>query len=266
MNGIQKIIKVGAIILAIVIIVNICSMVFYGLSWIFDLNDNQGKVNFEETYQDVREIEIDGISSSIEIVSGSEFKVVAKNLDNGISAKVKNGVLKIEEKGKWFYQKTSDGIIYITVPNNQVLDELSIDSGAGKFVIKDISARDFDMDHGAGVLEISNVNFYQADIDGGAGKIQIKDSTLNNLDLDAGAGKVEIEARISGNSQINCGVGEVDISLIGEEDDYEIKAEKGIGNITIASVEQKNSTTYGNGSAKIEIEGGIGNINVSFQD
>lgn len=269
MNNTQKVIKIGAIALAIIIIINIFSLILSGLSWLFAINltttNNEEVTTFKEIYQNVRAIEIDGIASSIEITSGTEFKVEATNLENRLTSNIKNGILKIEEHNKWFYNGTNNGTIYITIPSNTILDELSIDTGAGKFTIQDITAKEFEMDHGAGVLEIENVNFSKTDIDGGAGKILIKNSTLNNLELDAGAGKVELIANITGNSEINCGVGEVDITLIGTEEDYQIATEKGIGSIKVNGVDQKNSTIYGTGNNKLQIEGGIGSIEVSFK-
>lgn len=267
MNNTQKIIKVIAIAFAIFLIINIFSIIFSGLSWLIDINSNNtdNKTTFKEVYQDVREIEIEGVSSSIEITSGTEFKVETKNLDNGFSSNIRNGVLKLVEQNKWFSKMKSKGFIYITIPKDSILNELSIDAGSGKIKIKDISVKEFDIDHGAGILEIQNVKFNSSDIDGGAGKIKIKDSNLNNLELDAGVGEIEIIASITGNSQINCGVGKVDIILIGNEEDYRIITEKGIGNIKINGTTQKNSTVYGNGDEKLEIEGGIGNIEVSFQ-
>ena len=122
------------------------------------------------------------------------------------------------------------------------------------------------MDHGAGILTITNSNFNNADIDGGAGKITINSSTLNNLDMDAGVGEVEIEANITGDSEINCGVGEVNITLLGNKDDYSIRTEKGIGSIKINNENQESNSVYGNGSNKIELEGGVGSISVSFKD
>lgn len=266
MSSAQKVIKVVAIALAVFIIVNIFSLIFSGLSMLLDIDfgSDGGNISFEEVYQDIREIEIDGASANVEITSGDEFKVEAKDLDNELTSKVRNGVLKIEENDKWF-SGSNKGVIYITVPEGTVLGELSIDMGAGKFKIHDIEVKEFDMDHGAGVLEIDNVKFNSSDIDGGAGTIKIKKSNLNNLDLDAGAGKVEVEASITGKSQISCGVGEVDITLIGNEDDYQIKIEKGIGNVSINGTKQESSTTYGSGINKLDIEGGIGNIKVSFE-
>lgn len=267
MNNTQKLIKVGAIALAIIIIINIFSLIVSGLSWLFDINifNNKDVTNFKEVYEEVSKIEIDGVASSIEVTLGNELKVEAKNLENDLTSRVKNGVLEIEEHGKLFNNNKSNGVIYITIPKNITLDKLSLDTGAGKIIIKDINVDYFDIDHGAGVLEISNSIFSKTDIDGGAGLIKIKNSTLNNLELDAGAGKVDIEASITGSSEISCGVGEVDITLIGTSDDYQITTKKGIGSIKINNEEQKNESIYGAGGNKLEIEGGIGNIEVSFK-
>lgn len=266
MNNIQKLIKVGAIALAIIIIISIFSLVVSGVSWLFDINifNNKDITNFKEVYEEVSEIEIDAVASTIEITSGRELKVEAKNLENNLISRVRNGMLEIEEKGNWFNTNKSNGIIYITIPKDITLNKLSLDTGAGKIIVKDINVSYFDIDHGAGILEISNSKFSKTDIDGGAGLIKIKKSTLNNLELDAGAGKVKIEASITGSSEISCGVGEMDINLIGTSDDYQITTFKGIGTIKIDNLEQKNESVYGTGRNKLEIEGGIGNIDISF--
>lgn len=267
MSNIQKIIKIGAIILAITIIINIFSLITYGLSFIFDFNlSNKETTTLKETYDNIRSLSIDGISASINITSGTEFKIDAKNITNKIEVNNKDGHLKINEKTKNIFTNNSNGTIYITVPTNTILEKIDIDTGAGKFYIKDIKTKEFDIDHGAGILEIENVQFLESDIDGGAGKIKITNSILNNLELDTGAGKVEITANITGNSQINCGVGEVNITLTEKKDNYQIKTEKGIGSIKIDGITQKNNEIYGNGQNKIEIEGGIGNIEVNFKD
>ena len=267
MNGIQKVIKILAICLGIIIIVNIFSACLYGLSFLtgIDYKEDKNLNNFEEIYKNVEKIEINAIASNITIKSGNEFKVEAHNVEDNFSAQVNNKTLKIIEKQNIF-NNNYKGHIIVTVPNGTTLKKLSIDTGAGKFIINDISSNSFEMDHGAGILTITNSNFNNTDIDGGAGKITINSSTLNNLDMDAGVGEVEIEANITGDSEINCGVGEVNITLLGNKDDYSIRTEKGIGSIKINNENQESNSVYGNGSNKIELEGGVGSISVSFKD
>lgn len=265
MTNIQKVIKVGAIALAIVIIINVFSLIisiFSGLTNIFF--DDGKKVSNTYSYESVEKIYIDGINSFITIEEGSEFKVETIDVDNSFKCNYKNGILKIEESKLWI-GNNKNGKIIITVPDDVVLEELSINTGAGKFVIDGIEAKEFDIDHGAGLLEITNSYFRNSDIDGGAGVIKVTNAILNDLDLDSGVGKVELMANITGNSEISCGVGEVDVTLLGNEEDYSIRIDKGIGNIKINGIIGENGVVYGNGINKLDIDGGIGNINIEFE-
>lgn len=268
MNGVQKAIKIGAICFGIVIIVNIFYACFYGLSFIADisLTSKENTIDFEEVYYNINEIDIDAVVSNITIQSGSQFKVLASGVGEAFSSTVKNGILRIEEKGKFLYWDNWQGNIVVTVPEGVVLDKLSIDTGAGKFLIKGVYADTFDMDHGAGILEIMDCNFMETDIDGGAGEISITSSVLNHLDMDAGVGKVQIEASITGNSEIDCGVGEIDITLLGSVYDYTIQAEKGIGSVQINGETLNSDGIYGSGSNHLKLEGGVGSIFVFLRN
>lgn len=266
MNGLQKFIKVSAICLAIVLIANIFSWCIYAFVWAADesiFGLNKKGVTFEEVYKGIEVIEIEGSSSNIKIEEGVEFKVLAMDVNKKFSAKVRGNVLKIEESSNWF--QSSNGDIFVTVPTDNVLKKLDIDTGAGKFEINGIEVEEFDMDHGAGVLKIQNSIFSDVDIDGGAGEILVNDTFIENLELDAGVGKVEIEANVTRNAKLNCGVGELKLTLLGEKENYKIKTEKGIGQIKVDGEEQDNHATYGNGSTVVELEGGVGSIEVSFK-
>ena len=266
MNKFQKVVKVFAICLGIVIIVNICALILSVFSiGVHIENNNENLKSFEETYEGVEKIELDSVASNITIKQGEQFKIEA-NTKNGITSKFNNETLYIEEKTKFFSNSGLSGEIIIYVPANLNLRELKIDSGAGKLDIDSISSSSFDIDHGAGTLKISNSNFDKVDIDGGAGAIEIKSSNLNNLDFDAGVGKIDIEANITGNSKISAGVGEINITLFGREEDYKINTEKGIGSIKINGVQYNSSTSYGTGVNYLEVEGGMGAINIDFKN
>lgn len=268
MTGFQKAIKIFAIGLAVFIIVQIISALLFGLGILFQFdswtNGKRETINFLEKYQDVDRIDIDLSRSNLILQSGDTFQVEAVGNSKHFSSKVKNGTLKVEEKFGWFGYFGSSIEIVITVPKNHTLKELSIDSGAGRIEIRDIESSIFDIDQGAGVVTISNSIFQKADIDGGAGKMDLLDSTFNNLKLDAGVGQVVIQSTVTGISKLECGVGEMDITLLGNKDDYRILVEKGLGNVKIDGVSYSNDTIYGSGSNTIELEGGVGNINVQF--
>ena len=53
--------------------------------------------------------------------------------------------------------------------------------------------------------------------------------------------------------------------LGGQEDDYKIIAEKGLGNLSINNKNYGDKVTYGEGKNTIDIDGGMGNIYIRFQ-
>lgn len=268
MNGFQKVIKVFAICLAIFIIANICICIFSGLSlFIYFGNKQETSVTtkeFVQTYSNIERLDIDMVASNIEIIPGNEFKVEAWKAGT-LTSKVVNGKLKLQENKKWFLSNNEIGQIIIYVPETVILKELDLDAGAGTVKIQNITAEKVDLDQGAGIFRIENCNFAKADIDGGAGKVEIASSELRNLDLDCGAGKVELEAAITGNSKISAGIGEIDMTLLGNKDDYQITAEKGIGSIKIDGNECSSNITYGIGTNKLKVDGGIGSIRIEYR-
>ena len=95
--------------------------------------------------------------------------------------------------------------------------------------------------------------------------MDIVSSTLNNLNLNLGVGNANIEASILKNSKIDCGVGNLDMTLNGNKEKYKIKAETGLGKMEIDGKRiSKENFTYLNGENEIQIDGGMGNINVYF--
>lgn len=267
MSQTQKIIKILAICLSIFIIVNIISGIVFVFSAIVGLdldNSSNNLTNFEESYEDVKIIKLSAISSTVNIKTGDNFKIVAQNVKNKFSANLVDEILKIEEhKSSWF-DNDFKGNITIYVPVNYELDNLDIEVGAGKINIENILADKFDIEQGAGTINILNSKFNKTDIDGGAGKMEIYSSVLNDLKLDAGVGQVDIIGSITGNSNIECGVGSMNIRLSENKNDYKIVAKKGLGSISIDGVEQKSDVIYGTGINNIKLEGGVGSISVNF--
>lgn len=266
MNGMQKVIKIFAICLAIFIILNIVRGILWGLFFFSNINgiNKEPKATFSEIYSNVNKIDIDTISSDVIIKHGTEFRVDASNMENDFSSKNTNGTLKIKENKWWFWSNNIGGTITIYVPEE--IENLKIDAGAGKIEIEELDAEILKIDQGAGKLTITDSEFQTSNINGGAGEIKVENSTLNNLKLDSGVGKVDIEGKITG--KIECGIGEMNIKLQGNKDDYYISAEKGIGSIKIDGEERTSyrSTVEEIPRYSLRLEGGIGAINVRFQE
>ncbi len=112
----------------------------------------------------------------------------------------------------------------------------------------------------------NNYKFNDVKIENGAGSINIEDMQVNNLDLDMGVGEIIIEANLTGNTKIDAGIGSLKLDILGKSLDYKIKLDKGIGNVYIDNKKVKDNEVTGNGSNYIDIDGGIGEIKVNFEE
>lgn len=261
MSDLQKGIKIAAIILAIVIIGWIISSATFVLSLIAGTS-NKKLGNYVEVYQNIENVNIDLVATKIIIKEGTEFKLEAKNITNKFSATVSDDTLNIKEKNTSFSNKKNVKEIILYIPNE--INNLEINSGAGTVDIDNIIVGDIKIHQGAGVVNIMNSHLKKVDIEGGVGETKITASRLNDIDIEAGVGSIYIEANITGNNKIECGVGKTNLILLGNEEEYQLEVEKGLGSITINNEKQTNNTTYGNGLNTLSVEGGIGDISINF--
>ena len=95
----------------------------------------------------------------------------------------------------------------------------------------------------------------------GVGTLNINDIDLFDATLNLGVGEANIESNLLGTSKIECGIGEVYLNLSLPQEEYTFKLEKGIGEIELNKVSMGN-TTVGNGNNIIDVNGGIGEINI----
>lgn len=259
MTGVQKGIKIAAIVLAIFII---CLIINSILALIYSLAYTKGDINFIQSYSNIDSIEIDLSATNLEIKQGPEFKIEASDVTDKFRVRERNGYLSIEEDGFWLFGNNNAGSVTVYVPD--YLEELNIDTGAGTVSINDISARYLELNQGAGIIKINDSTFDKSEIDGGTGTIDVDASVLKNMQLDTGVGEVNFRGQILGDSSVDSGIGEVNITLTGGEELYELRIDKGLGDFTINN-EDYGRSTYGIGPNKIEIDSGIGSTNILFE-
>lgn len=252
----QKWIKIGAIALAVFIILIIINAILFLFGIIGGFG--RGTKDFSEYYSNINSIEIDVNASSVNIVKGDSFLVEAKGVSDNFRVNNRRNTLEIEEDAFWFFNNNS-GEITIYVPSD--LNELVIDGGSGEILIEDITTNKLELDLGAGLININNSTFNNSDIDGGVGVLNANNTTFTNLSLDSGVGKVNISGNIYGNSEIDGGIGEINLNLTNESL-YRFIVDKGLGDITVNGTSI--SGTYGNGENVIDIDNGIGSVNITF--
>lgn len=270
MSNIQKIIKYLAIAFALLLTFNIIegiiSVVFL-ISNIFDTKDiyDTNKLESIEITENIYNMDIDMMDVNIIVKKGDKFQ--AETNSKYIRSKQENNKLYLKEiNHNWFNKKNrSDLVIYI--PTNFTFDSISIETGTGKIKIEELVTKYLDFDLGAGLVTIDKLTVLnETKLEGGAGEVTVKNSNLNKLDLSMGVGKFNLTAVLSGDSKIEHGVGEFNLNLIGTKDDYRIKVNNGIGSCKIDGDTISNDIYYGNGKNLIDIDGGVGNININYED
>lgn len=266
MSRVQRIIKYLAFSFALFLAFSIISSIIYGLSFVGDMFDNDKQSsNLKELKinNSALVLDINVSSSNITIKQGNTLKVETN--DKYIYTNHNKNKLYIEEKKHNLFNKNDNNKLTVYVPKDFVFDFVNIKTGASKLNISTLSTKKLSLSLGAGKVKVSNLNVTnRADIEGGAGEIVIEASSINNLDLDMGAGKLLLNSKLTGNSEIDAGVGKMDLLLIGSLNDYNIMLDKGIGSASINDSNMENDKTYGIGTNKIDIEGGIGSINIDF--
>lgn len=283
MKEFQKIIKYASIAfglyLAVSIIGGIVAIVvsiftgIYGVNYLTDnlqdaLKSNDSNVDIIDENQELEQfskMELEISTANLTVKSeGNSYRVEKYQIPKNTKIESKDGVLEIKNE-KIFNKNDSKSSITVYIPENVELDDVAIEIGAGTVNIAEIKAKNVDFDFGAGNVELENISVNNnTKIQCGAGQVIIKKSELTNANIDAGVGKLSYLGELKGNSKISCGVGSVQLDLIGDSDMYEIHAEKGIGDIKIDDVSVADNSTTGNGENKINIEGGVGSVDIKL--
>ena len=108
-----------------------------------------------------------------------------------------------------------------------------------------------------------DMEFEKVGISGGVGSIYIEKLYAKELEMALGIGETKIIALETEKADISTGIGEVSVGLISRAEDYEIEAEKGLGDITLDGKSVSNYYKEGSGLKQIKIKGGIGSIKIT---
>ena len=265
MTTLQKVIMYLAIAFAIFLTVSIIGGIFRAVGMLGEYDSSDAVLEDVKTYTvaaEIHNLDIEINAADLCIKEGEAFSVES-NLKY-LKVEEKGGHLTIQET-KIFTGTYIGAVLTVYVPAGTVFDNVNITTGAGRLTIESLSSGTLDFELGAGDVSVDSlVATESADIDGGAGRITITNGTLKDLDLDMGVGQLNLTSALTGDCQLDLGVGESNITLIGDKEDYRLDLEKGLGSI---SVDGKNVSDYGssgNGTSRVEINGGVGSIDVRF--
>lgn len=268
MTTVQKVIKYVALAFAIFWTVSIISGILSAVGLIGNVIDGEDAVMDEmklyEVSENITSIDISINAADLVIREGEVFSVES-NLKR-LTVKERNGVLSVKESKSRGVSYNGAALV-ITLPKGTVLDKAEIESGAGRFSADRLAAKTVDLGLGAGAVEIDLLEASErSEIDGGAGKITVSDGSINALDLDMGVGQLELNVALTGNCDLDLGVGKTVLNLLGGRDDYSVRVEKGLGSVKIDGKDVSDGEVFGNGANRINVEGGVGSVDISYKE
>ena len=267
MTLLQKTVKYIAIIIAILLTVSIISGILGVVGIIGGIADGNAVSDSIKTYSlsdGIASLKIDINYADFKLSESTEFALESNLKD--LKVKQQNGALVITHNKKSF-ENYNKAVLTLFVPKDFVFDKAEIKTGAARFTAESISADELSLDFGAGKVSIDSLNASrECEIDSGVGEVSINGGNICNLDFDMGVGAVDITCALSGDSEFDCGVGEANIKIIGKKESYGISVDKGIGDIKIdgQTVSDGIFSTYTENM--IEINSGVGSVNVTFED
>lgn len=267
MTAFQKAVKYLAISFAIFLAVTIIGSIVSAVSLLGGFVIDDSVSEDLKTYTAASEINSLNIrinAADLYIKEGDAFSVET-NLKH-LQVKEKDGLLAIEETKK-IHGNYNGAVLTVYIPSGTVFDNTSLTTGAGRLTIESLSSERLDFNLGAGEVTITSlIAEKSADIEGGAGKITISGGALNDLDMEMGVGQLNLTSALTGHCRLDLGIGESNIILIGSKNDYTLELEKGIGSISVDGKAVSDFCCSENGRNRVEINGGIGAINVEFKD
>lgn len=217
------------------------------------------------------EIDVDASIANVTVTAGEDYTLFIDSdaTLGGYSLKweVKNDVLRLRDGGaaghveinSWDDFKNTFGInasamdVTITIPDGAQLNKLKAKIGLGDVFISGLEME--------GKLEAET----------GLGDVECYEIRAHDeVDLESGMGDVTLsvsEPYSSAEFDVKTGMGTIETQIDCLEKDWDYEAKTGMGNVTVngdsrgAKVERK-----GKGDYKLELESGMGDINLYFQD
>ena len=244
--------------------------------------------SYEETYNDVIDINMDIDYGEVHIMEGESFSIDAQRLpENSLESYV-------DGKGTWIIQQSFEkrgfinifGVhvpfgdiigwdevltpkITITIPKDFAANNFVVVVKAGEVVVDRIQANTGSFDVSAGRLVVNELSIAEkSEYIIGAGQMLLNKVTLKDITVDCGIGDVTIRGEVSGNSEITCGVGNVELELDSDEADYSYDISASIGDVRIGdnSYQNMSNRIINNNSAEnsLSLNCEIGKISVDF--
>lgn len=154
--------------------------------------------------------------------------------------------------------------VTVTVPENYLFENVDVSFGAGKLIVRSLSAKVLNLELGAGSATFDNLNVTEsAMIQEGAGELVVRSGSLSNLTLRCGAGATRLAAALTGTNRVDAAFGAVDLDFQGRQEDYAVVFSMGLGACYFNNEKLARSGSFGEGPTLVDINGGFGVMRVN---
>ena len=216
-------------------------------------------------------------SNSIEV--SVEYRSIWEKYTRSIQWKMDGDTLELENTLdkkilKLFSFESDDAILVIKIPEGKIFNEISMEIGAAEVSFEtELAASEIDITVGAGNAvgrenEALTLKADYATLEIGAGSMNLSGIEAAELNAECGAGELNLQNVTAENADVDCGIGQISMEMTGQREDYNYEVNCGIGQVVIGNDSYsglgQSKQIQNNGSKFMEIDCGIGEIDISF--
>lgn len=240
--SIVSVLLIGLLTVGIIGIKNYGALNFKLFSFSNDDLDKMSTGNAEFDKNEIKSIDINWTSGTVEIKNGNTDKVEIsenvsydENSDNAMRWSLDDGKLKIYDSKNafgfhWFSFSMSPKKLTVTLPESISLDEFDISSASAEFTAECINADTLNIETASGTIKVDSFEGNKADINTASGTVDFTAVSAEDVDVETVSGECTVTGKIE---KLNVsGVSSV-LNLIVGKNNSEINAETVSGNVNI---------------------------------
>jgi len=222
----------------------------------------------------VRTVDIHLKAAALTIRTGTEFSYSTGDFERGdLRVSSDDARFSLEERDWSHFMSLGPSWpkreVTLTIPADMPFADFSVMVGAGSVRVDALTAKRLSVETGAGQVRARNLRSEDARLQAGAGSLDLVDCAFVDSRFEAGAGSIRFSGELTGDARVETGAGSVNFTVVGSEDDYRIRYERGLGTVRIGG---SSFTGVGDGEAgsrdatrTLKLSAGIGSVVVDFK-